>query len=267
MTEILEGFDSRYWDGYLPPYLAKRFKFVGIKASQGKAWEPHDRKTLQYQWARAKDPYGLLRTPFHFWKSPVSWEDPESNGIAQAENFLRTMEKKNGGDLGELKPTVDVEDRWVGMASAKRRALSVYHCLLKTEELWGEVPMIYTATWYWDGWGIHNEFVKLCPEYWKKYKLWEGDPAPDTIISGWGDNTNTTILQVVLDTYMNNFNTKIDLNETTPEKLETVKIGSTSTLPDPKPEPPEQSCANCDDLKEAAEKVVIAAKDLEVALG
>ena len=257
--ELIQGFDDRDWNGYLSPELAKEFKFIGIKASQGKSWNPIDRSILQRQWRRAKDPYNLLRIPFHFLISPTLLEDPEVNGVIQADNFHQSMKKWNDPAVygwGELPPCIDVEDRFTGMAGPKSRAISLLNCLEVTENLWGRVPIIYTATWYWDT-HVHPEFVKLVPEYWKIYDLWEADPDPATTIAGWGD-TNSIQQYKLNIPYPGYGSNVLDLDETTKAWI-TKRLNE--LLPDPPPPPPPPP-----PLPSGCEKQEIAMRDAIVTL-
>ena len=233
----VEGFDDRDWNGYLTPALLALWKFIGIKVSQGKSWNPQDRYILQKQWIRAKL-YGLLRIPFHYFLSPCIGKNAEEYGKAQATNFYESMIKWNNPDSygwGELPPCIDVENRFVGMASNKQIALALYHCLLETEKLWGRIPIIYTASWFWDKY-VHAEFVKLVPEYWKIYDLWEADPPPDTDIAGWEEKNS--VQKIGLDGYYPGYgNGKIDIDETTQEWID-----SRTNVPVPPPPPPPPDC-------------------------
>lgn len=215
MTDIVEGFDDRDWNGYLSPALAKHFKLIGVKVSQGRVWNPKDRAVLQKQWRRAKV-YDLLRIPFHYWLPGLIGTDSVLYGKNQAKNFHDSMIKWNDPasfGWGELPPCIDVESLFVGMAGPKNRALCLLSCLKWTEDLWQRIPMIYTATWYWDRY-MHTEFVKLVPEYWKIYDLWEADPLPDTDIAGWG-KTNS-VQQMKLDVAYPGYGSNgLDLDETT----------------------------------------------------
>ena len=215
MAEIIQGFDDRDWTGFLTPEQVAMWGFVGIKVSQGRVWNPKDRALLQRQWERANDNYGLLRIPFHYLLSPVIGQDPKLYGKQQAENFFTTMEVKNLADVrgwGELPPCIDVEHRRLLMPSGYHLAMNLKTCLDETEAWWDKVPLIYTATWYWDKY-MHVEFEKLVPEYWKIYDLWEADPKPDTTIKGWGD-TNS-VQQYELDFDYAGYPGELDLDETT----------------------------------------------------
>lgn len=229
---IVEGFDSRSWDGFLSPEYQAILKYVGIKISQGQNWTPPEGyTTLPKQWRRAKKNYSLLRLPFHYWLPGWTWYNHADYGKKQAENFHQSIIDHFEGDFGELPPCIDVESRFTGMANGAGRALNLKACLDWTEDFWNVVPLIYTATWYWDRY-MHTEFVKLVPEYWKKYDLWEADPLPNTTIAGWGDNNS--IQQVVLDKEIKNFglpgtSTKVDFDETTQAWLDKV----TGSIPTP----------------------------------
>jgi hypothetical protein len=232
-VEIIEGFDKRDWNGYLTPENAKKFGLVGIKVSQGRSWTPKDIAVLQKQWARANSIYKLARIPFHFWLAPWPGQDYEQYGRDQAKNMFNGIKTKFKNDYGELPPAIDVEHRFFGMASGLPRAKTLLGCLQKTEQLWGEVPLIYTAGYYWDKL-VHPYFVQLVPEYWKYYELWEADPPPDTSIKGWGD-TNA-IQQIVLDQPYPGFSGGVDINETTQEWLDKF------LKPELPPPPPPPNC-------------------------
>lgn len=235
MTDILEGFDDRDWNGILTPALAEHFKFIGIKASQGRVWNPKDRAVLQRQWKRANKHYGLLRIPFHFWLPGLITTDPILYGKNQAGNFHGSMLKWNDPAVtgwGELPPFIDAECRFVGMAGPKNRALNLKSCLDWTEDYWNRIPGIYTATWYWDTY-MHKEFVKLVPEYWLKYDLWEADPLPNTRIAGWGDSNS--VQQMKLDKPYPGYIGELDLDETTQAWID-------SRTKKPLPPPPPSNC-------------------------
>ena len=111
MTEIIEGFDARYWNAVLSPGLAERFKFVGIKISQGRVWNPTGRARLQLQWKRSKDIYNLMRLPFHYWLPGIVGQNGKQYGELQADNFRDSMKKWNNPDelgYGEFPPCIDV---------------------------------------------------------------------------------------------------------------------------------------------------------------
>ena len=235
MTIIVEGFDSRYWDGVLSPEYQKTMKYVGIKMSQGKNWIPREKYGLLVrQWLRANKNYGLLRLPFHYWLPSWPWYNHKKYGEEQAENFYERMMHQFEEQKGELPPAIDVESRFAGMASGEHRVICLRGCLDRTAELWNLSPGIYTATWYWDKY--------IAPytgdwKYWEEHWLWEADPPPDTHIKGWGD-TNA-IQQVALDKSVPGFNAKVDFNETTQAWLDSVS----QAIPAPN---------NCDsEIKEA----------------
>lgn len=248
---IVEGFDARYWDGVLSLAHQRRFKFAGIKTSQGTRWTPREGwGVLQRQWNRANSRYGLLRLPFHYLTMPYPWTEPVQYGKDQAKNMFNTIRDVFGNDYGELPPAIDVEQRYAGMAGGDNRVATLKACLEKTTRLWNKVPLIYTATWYWDKY-IHPYVGSW--QYWKEYDLWEADPPPDTAIKGWVDGGVVT--QVLLDTTLPGFNSGIDLNETTQEWIDSV------TKPTAPP-PPECEMEKITAYNQALDDVITAAQGL-----
>lgn len=248
---LVEGFDSRGWNGYFPPGY-EHLKFAGIKISQGKKWDPKDLWMLQRQWDWAKSKYDLMRLPFHFWKGHRSWEDPIQEGKSQAYYFHNSITKRFGGDFGELPPAIDGEDRFLGMVTGKPLVHNFRACLEKTADLWNKVPGIYSAGWWW------NKYIYPYLDGWKpweEYWLWEADPPPPTPISGWGDEIGA-ITQVKLDTQMLGWNAVIDIDQTTQEWIDKVLGVAT---PDPTDPPPVEECG---ELKKRAAKVVLAAVEM-----
>ena len=194
------GFDSRYWNGLMPD--GYDYKFVGIKLSGGTSFVPKEPKV---QWVRSVD-HNLARLPFHYWRGS-RLQDPTEHGIAQAEHFYKTMRTYFGGDPGELPPAIDCEDKHSrkGLATVT----DIKACLIRTEELWGRRPMIYTAGHFWDSWCMPYA------DYWSDwspydYDLWEADPPPDTSCGKWDESV---IIQVLLDWSAPGFNAGIDVNK------------------------------------------------------
>lgn len=213
MTEFVQGFDSRYWNGNMDTPMGD-FQFAGIKVSQGTNFAP----TLpRKQWATCGQ-LGVARLPFHYWKAPLLWQDAKANGVAQAEYMFAIMQEHffiNG--LNELPPVLDIEDRPPAGTTNHRVRLSIIACMQRLEELFGVPPMVYTANWWfepyfqrgynpadYDGFDIYG------------YDLWEADPPPDTPCGEWPD---TEILQYKLSTFVAGFNNvynqpvQVDLNK------------------------------------------------------
>lgn len=210
---IIKGFDSRYWDGILPDET--EFKFVGIKISQSTNFVPAE---PIIQWRKSKGK--LLRLPFHYWVGPTTFQNPHTNGKAQAQFFYDTMKRIHGDDMGELPPCIDIEH--TKAPKGRRSIQSIKAFMNKTEELWGRKPMVYTAGWWFDvwfkpyytpekfgGWDIYG------------YDLWESDPLPDTDCGEW---TISAITQTRLDIPYKGFNAKIDINKSTKEWLDSVTV-------------------------------------------
>ena len=201
--EIVKGFDSRYWNGIMPP--GYDYKYVGIKISGGVDFVPVE---PQKQWRLAPD-QGLKRLPFHYWrgKNRVTYRgtDPKEWGKKQAHHFFETKMKWSN-DIGELPPCMDVEDKY----SIKGLWVidSMWAFLERTEQLWGKKPMIYTAGWWWNTWAApYANYYSTWSPY--DYDLWEADPPPDTPCGEWEESM---ITQVVLDWSAPGFNAKIDVN-------------------------------------------------------
>jgi len=213
---ILKGFDSRYWDGVLPPEYENYFSFYFQKVSQGVGWAPSEGwHQLQLNWKRAKQNYGLPRGPYHYAIMPYHDQDLVQRGALQAQSFYDTIMNYFEGDFGELPPVIDVENVHEWMALEEDMVTFLKALLGETKRLFGQAPMIYTATWFWD------QYVAPYTgswEYWKEYELWEADPPPDTPIAGWTDGG--AVVQVALSKSIPGFNDVVDLNETTKEWLD-----------------------------------------------
>jgi hypothetical protein len=241
---ILNGFDSRYWDGILPPEYLDHFSYYFQKTSQGVGWEPSEGWTqLQLNWKRVKEVYRLPRGPYHYTIMPYHDQNMIQRAEIQADDFLRVIDERFQGDQGELPPVIDLENVHEWMALEEDLALFVRALLGRTAEIFNKAPMVYTATWFWD--------LYIAPyvgdwEYYEEYELWEADPPPDTPIAGWVDGGD--VVQVALSKSIPGFNTVVDLNETTQEWLNS-HIGT----PTP-PEPPD-----CDYMYDQALDDVIAA--------
>jgi len=209
MAEIVTGFDSRYWDGILTAENQKTFKFFMGKFSQGKCFTPKEGwNLLSNNWKRTRDVYKIPRGPYHYMLFSHPWYDPITYGKENAQNFWNTCQEHFEGDIGEIPPTIDVESHWAGMVGGEGRVATLRACLEETEKLFGRVPLIYTARWYWDRY--------IAPytgdwQYWKEHELWEADPPPDTPIAGWGNSC--AIRQVALGKAWAGFNTTIDVDE------------------------------------------------------
>ena len=204
--DYYKGLDGRYWDGIFPPGY-EDFIFAGIKISQGTSHGSINYEMPRRQW-RLVPEQGRTRMPFHFWKG-TSISDPRQHGIAQAEFFFETTVGLNLG-MGELPPVIDVEDKWA--PKGLKSVVDVYHCIERTEQLWGQSPTVYTATWYWNQWIYPYDSFDGGKYQVYTRKLWEADPPPDTKEPGLWTKDELAIIQVVLDTAYPGFNADIDID-------------------------------------------------------
>ena len=241
MSEIVKGFDSRYWNGILPE--GTDFELVGIKISQNYNFIPSE--TL-VQWQRALNEYGLLRLPFHYWEAPPSWEDAKINGQRQAQYMWDAMLGRYEGDLGELPPCLDMED--TADCSVHRRRQSIKHFLLTIEDLWGKRPMVYTAHWWFDRYFTNSAYPFRPEDYggWNiyDYDLWNADPPPTTAVGEW--QMPAPVTQIVLETSYPGFNAGIDIDETTQEWIDRVTNVVVPPIPDTEPIDPPIVCSDLD---------------------
>ncbi|RLC81729.1 MAG: hypothetical protein DRJ03_19865 [Chloroflexi bacterium] len=226
MTQV-HGFDSRFWDGKLSQELLDWWEFVGIKISEGTSFVPRETPN---QWYKAKA-HGLLRLPFHYWRTSYWWEDPTEHGKNQAQFMYDTITTHFDGEYGELPPVLDIED--TKAPAGDRTIKSIKACLLELERLFGRKPMIYTAGWWFDP-RIKNSFSPEKYGGWDiySYDLWEADPPPDTACGEW---TESAIVQYKLDASINGINAGVDFNETTQEWIDKVTIL----------EEPQTDCEDC----------------------
>lgn len=202
-----KGLDGRYWNGVFPPGY-EDFIFAGIKISQGTSHGNINYEMPRRQWKLVPE-QGRTRMPFHFWKGTRTG-DPEQHGIAQAEFFFDTTVGLNLG-MGELPPVIDVEDKWA--QKGLKSVVDVYHCVKRTEELWGQMPTVYTATWCWNQWIYpYDRFDGGKYKVYDITRLWEADPPPDTKEPGEYTKNDLAVIQVELDASYPGFNAKIDID-------------------------------------------------------
>jgi hypothetical protein len=215
MDEIIYGWDSRYWDGILPPEYENHFSVYFQKVAQGVGWVPSEGwNQLQLNWKRVKEVYRIPRGPYCYTIMPYHDQNMIQRGEIAADDYLRVINESFQGDQGELPPVVDLENVHPNMALEEDLALFVRAKLERASEIFNKRPMVYTATWFWDQY--------IAPyvgdwKYYEEYELWEADPPPDTPIAGWVNGG--AVVQVALSKTIPGFNTVVDLNETTREWL------------------------------------------------
>jgi len=194
---MIEGFDSRWWDGIMP--VGYDYRFYIAKATEGEWTSPQF--PIQY---RAAEQLNLLRSAFCFHRYAT---DP----IKSAKQFHDAI-LANGG-YGKIPPVIDFED-----TRAPRSPVLVEHMwtqLEEMEQLAGQEVMCYSARWWWDSWA--KPYVKSQHDFYNRL-LWEADPAPDTPEPGEWTKEKLAMVQVRLDWNAPGFNAAIDVDEITDEQ-------------------------------------------------
>ena len=179
MLGRVKGFDSRYWDGNLPP--GHGFEFYYAKATEGDSWLSPE---FWGQWSAAQA-LGLKRGMYHFWRAA-------GNQPVQARNFADIAKAASYGDLPLV---MDFEDTRAPKDKTTFVKMALFYDILR-----GVVPpereiVIYTARWWWDTW-VTPWLSKIV---WNPYylPLWEADPPPET--QNPGEWTSNIIQQTELD--------------------------------------------------------------------
>jgi len=165
---MVKGIDVSHWQGNINwDAIPLQYKFAFMKATEGDGFL--DDK-FSKNWFESK---GILRGAYHFWRYAF-------NGTAQAEHFFETV--NSTGDLGELPPVVDLED--TRSPKGGDIVLRMRQMLQRTEELFGQPPIIYTARWWWNEWTRSNTGFG-------DYELWVAHYRPTWLSpylpAGWDD--------------------------------------------------------------------------------
>ena len=129
MTRVI-GIDVSHWQGTMnwPVAYAAGVRFAFIKATDGAAWFDQQ---FANNWPAAKAA-GILRGAYHYYR-------PAQPARPQAQNLFARLE----GDLGELPPVLDVEQRPLS-------GPAIRECADEIARLFGQRPLIYTSTGVWN---------------------------------------------------------------------------------------------------------------------
>ncbi len=153
MSRII-GIDIALWQGAVDfPSLPKAgIQFVIIKATNGsRSVDPR----FKQNWAASK---GLLPRGAYLWFTD---DDP----VQQADFAVKTL--SDAGDIGDISLTVDFEEpktAYRGTALLDR----LRTCLARIETVTGRAPILYTGSWYWQGYAHDLD----APDIVDKYPLW-----------------------------------------------------------------------------------------------
>jgi len=183
-------FDSRYWNGVLPPSGDKYISYIA-KATQGEWTTPE----FPMQYRSAEQLYGDARGAYCFHRA-------HENSVASARWYHKAV--LSVGGYGKFPPILDLED-----TRAPGNLQTVDHMwvqLQEMEQLAGEEVLCYSAQWIWARWA---PFVQSRHGFYDRM-LWEADPEPDTREPGdWGKD-KLVLIQTKLDFNPGGFNAKID---------------------------------------------------------
>jgi hypothetical protein len=189
MTTV-QGFDSRYWKGVVPPGFS--YKFAAFKATEGDYFANH----LFPVQMDAIAGLALPRLAWHYHRQR-----------ADVKGAARIFHRFCLPDMPELPPVLDCEDRSVN--PNPQMARTIWDTLQEIEQRFGRECIVYSAAWYWDRWvrpwttRDHLIYTRM---------LWEADPPPDTKEPGYFGKP--VITQVRLDWIAPAFGgDKIDVDE------------------------------------------------------
>lgn len=184
---MIEGFDSRYWNGHLPAQY--NFQFFMGKATESDYFVAHN-SPYQIEMARR---YGMDAGVYHFYRQHCD--------ITGAANIYYHWCKPLQTNI--KLPILDCEDQ----SSHPGTALSahLWASVQEIEAKFGQMCMIYTARWWWDS---HVYYAAGHPIY--QRPLWEADPPPDTATPG--SFANPVIVQYKLSWRPPGLNASIDLD-------------------------------------------------------
>lgn len=188
---MIEGFDSRYWNGSLPAQYKFRF-FLG-KATESDYFVAHN-SPYQIEMARRQ---GMDAGSYHFYRQHC-----DATGAANIyHHWCKAL------DINIQVPILDCEDQSSTPGTAITKHL--WACVQEIEDRFGQMCMIYTARWWWD---THVFYPKDHPIYLRP--LWESDPPPDTKTPGYF--ANPVIVQYRINYRPPMLNANIDLDRADP---------------------------------------------------
>lgn len=184
---MIEGFDSRYWNGLLPEQY--KFRFFLTKATEADYFVAHN---SPHQVERARL-LGMDAGAFHFHRQHCD--------VTGAANIYHHWLK--GLDINIKVPILDCEDQSSHPGAALMN--HIWESVQAIEQKFGQTCMIYTARWWWDS---HVFYPIGHPIYTRP--LWEADPPPDTKTPG--HFANPVIVQYRLEYRPPGLNASIDLD-------------------------------------------------------
>jgi len=183
-------FDSRFWNGILPPQGDKYQGYIA-KATSGD-WVSPD---FPGQYRAAGQLFGERRSAWAFF---LYVDDP----VVSARVYHKAM-LDNGG-YGRIPPVLDLEDT---RAPATLAAVDrMWIMLQEMEQLSGREVLCYTADWIWRRWA---PYVQSRHGFYLR-NLWEADPPPDTPEPGKWTKDKLVMIQVRLDFNPGGFKEDID---------------------------------------------------------
>ena len=178
MPNYITGIDVSHWQSSpnFPALVAAGHKFCWIKVSEGPAWL--DPKYVAHRLAARSA--GLVTGPYHYFRA--AW-----GGATQAQHFFDNAYNDT------LPPAIDVEAINNTGFTKDVFKTRLRECLLKTEELFGRKPIIYTSKSKWellvglagweseyDLWVAHYTSAAnpLLPNGWAAWQVWQYTSIP-----------------------------------------------------------------------------------------
>lgn len=174
---MILGGDYSHWNSLdFPALVAGGHKFCWLKVSEGSAWL--DAKYVAHRLAARSA--GLVTGPYHYFRA--AW-----GGATQAQHFF------DNAYNDVLPPAVDVEAiNNTGFTKDVFKS-RLRDCLLKTEELFGRKPIVYTSKSKWEllvglaGWESEYDLwvahytlaaAPLLPNGWANFQVWQYTSIP-----------------------------------------------------------------------------------------
>ncbi|NEJ17648.1 glycoside hydrolase [Rhizobium leguminosarum] len=214
-VDSIFGIDiSHYTDSTLDlsSLRRQRVEFVYAKATQGTKYG--DKKFPEYWSVLADQPANIrvLRGAYHF----LSASD---DGHAQADSFLKYVEKAGGFQPNDLPPCVDLEwdvtkvgqsDRWLAYSPDEIIDITLAW-LQRVEAATGKIPMIYTNRAWWRS-AIKSEakFSRL-----EHYKIWIADYSGSNRvieIPAVPNRANAHVWQFTASSHLGDYSKDLDAN-------------------------------------------------------
>lgn len=150
-----------YWDSISNLEGEFKMSFVFIRATAGKNKKD---KRFDENWENAKK-NNFIRGAYHYYR-------PNENSLAQAENFIKTVQLQKG----DLPPVLDIE-KLPKSQSIDSMKVGLKRWLVKIEKHYKVKPIIYSGESYYNNF-LKDEFSEY-PFWIANYNLWRKEMEED----------------------------------------------------------------------------------------